>query len=163
MKQLKLNNSIKLAFIDDTDYSRCILWKWWVHHSATGTRILRTINARVTLANFVMDDFKHVYDHKDRDFLNNQRDNLKICNRSQNQANREKYDLKRITPTTSVYKGVSWTSNKWAARIGANGIRKYLGLFENEEEAAAAYNKAALEIYGEFACLNKILSKGKEG
>ena len=33
---------------------------------------------------------------------------------------------------------------------------KFLGYFKYEMEAAEAYNKAAINVWGEFACLNSI-------
>ena len=35
------------------------------------------------------------------------------------------------------------------------GKSQYLGLLDNEKEAAQAYNEAAIEHYGEFARLNE--------
>jgi hypothetical protein len=34
--------------------------------------------------------------------------------------------------------------------------RKYLGTFTSEEQAAMAYNKAAIELHGSYAFLNDI-------
>lgn len=60
--------------------------------------------------------------------------------------------------TSSKYKGVSWhkRNKKWVSNITLNGKRKYLGSFETEEEAAFAYNKEALNLFGDFAYLNPI-------
>jgi hypothetical protein len=54
---------------------------------------------------------------------------------------------------TSGYKGVSWNKGKkkWESAIRVNGTRKNLGRFNTKEEAAAAYQAAALELHGEFA------------
>jgi len=62
------------------------------------------------------------------------------------------------TPTTSEFKGVSWHSNsqKWESNIRKNKIRKYLGSFVNERDAAYAYNTAALKCFGKHAFLNII-------
>jgi hypothetical protein len=59
---------------------------------------------------------------------------------------------------TSKYKGVYWDKNnkKWMSRIKINKKTKYLGRFKSEKEAAEVYNKAAVELFGEFAYLNKI-------
>ncbi|MBJ7429619.1 MAG: hypothetical protein JHD28_11805 [Bacteroidia bacterium] len=45
---------------------------------------------------------------------------------------------------------------KWWARISINGKETTLGLFENEREAAEAYNAAAVEFYKEYAKLNEL-------
>jgi group I intron endonuclease len=50
-------------------------------------------------------------------------------------------------------------SKKWRSRIGINGGRIDLGLFDTPEEAAEAYNKKAIELYGENAKLNIIKNK----
>ena len=52
------------------------------------------------------------------------------------------------------YKGVRLFKNKWGARIQVKGERKFLGLFNTAEEAAKAYDVAAMELHGEFANLN---------
>ena len=102
--------------------------------------------------------FKHEQiDHINADGLDNRRCNLRIATTAQNHANRRK----RSTKTTSQYKGVCWNKEKekWMSYIGSskkNSIvkRTYLGLYYSEEEAARAYDKKALEVYGEYANLN---------
>lgn len=92
-------------------------------------------------------------DHKDRDKLNNLEDNLRICTRSQNQHNTHKR-----RDNTSGLKGVSYHkyTKKWAASIMNNNIQEHLGVFNTKEDAARAYNVAAIEYHGEFAQLNNI-------
>jgi hypothetical protein len=57
---------------------------------------------------------------------------------------------------TSRYKGVSWASDrgKWQAHIKLNRVNRSLGRFDREEDAADAYDRAALEAWGEYAYLN---------
>lgn len=59
---------------------------------------------------------------------------------------------------TSGFKGVYWKqrNHKWCAQIGTGGMRRYLGLYSTPEDAARAYNVAALARWGEFASLNTI-------
>lgn len=57
---------------------------------------------------------------------------------------------------TSKYKGVTWDKgrNKWQSRIKKDGKSIYIGRYVSEEEAGRAYNKKAIELFGEFAKLN---------
>ena len=60
--------------------------------------------------------------------------------------------------SASKYKGVTWVKrdNRWKAQIGVGEKTKYLGTYSSEDEAAKAYNKAALEYHGEHAYVNVI-------
>ncbi len=61
---------------------------------------------------------------------------------------------KRRDAKHSKFKGVSKYGNRWIVQFVANGTRFYVGRFDNEEEAARAYDKKSREVHGEFALLN---------
>lgn len=86
-------------------------------------------------------------DHIDHDRLHNCKSNLRVCTHRENQGNR-----KIAINNTSGFKGVSFyrPQKKWKAVISDI----YLGYFTTPEEAAQAYDKAAIDYYGEFAKLN---------
>lgn len=87
-------------------------------------------------------------DHKDGSGLNNQRGNVRLATRSQNQMNKGK----RTTPSQSQFKGVTWhkRSRKWYAQIRLDQKQIYIGMFNSEEDAAQAYKDKAKELFGEF-------------
>lgn len=88
-------------------------------------------------------------DHKDGDGLNNRRHNLRGCTRRDNSANSRKRQH-----TSSRFKGVSYNSGKWLATIGYDRKTHYLGRYDTEEDAAMAYDRAALRHFGTFAKVN---------
>lgn len=92
-------------------------------------------------------------EHRDEHGLNNRRMNLRPATRSLNGANRG-----LPANNTSGYKGVSYRPDrdKWFAKIEVNKQQKYLGSFSTAEDAARAYNEAALKHFGEYAQLNHI-------
>lgn len=90
-------------------------------------------------------------DHIDHDKLNNQRHNLRVASKSQNNQNRKKRN-----GTSSKYKGLYRDNrrNRWVCKIKLNNKNIQLGYFENEIEAALMYDVAAKYFFKEFALLN---------
>ena len=93
-------------------------------------------------------------DHIDRNTLFNPRSNLRVCTAQQNLWNVPGKGGK------SKYKGVHFVVRKialkrpWMTRIRTVEGRKCIGYFRSEEEAAIAYDMAAVKEHKEFACLN---------
>lgn len=92
-------------------------------------------------------------DHINGNTFDNRKCNLRICTNTGNSRNKSIQKNNK-----SGYKGVSWNKqrNKWYSCICVNNKTKSLGKFNTKEEAAEAYNKAAMKYYGEFARLNVI-------
>lgn len=94
-------------------------------------------------------------DHRNHIKTDNRIENLRACDRTHNNGNLRKRKGKH----SSTYKGVSYHkgASKWVAQISKSKTHYHLGLFATQEEAAVAYNKKALELYGEFAALNEVI------
>lgn len=92
-------------------------------------------------------------DHKDGDGLNNQFSNLRVASSSQQKTNRGVRADNKLG-----YKCVEKNprGDKYTAYIVNNGKKKSLGSYTTAEEAALAYNKAAIEQWGEYAWTNKV-------
>jgi hypothetical protein len=90
-------------------------------------------------------------DHKDRNGLNNLRNNLRPATRRQNEANKGLQ-----VNNTSGFRGVGFfkRASKWRAQISVNSKLRHLGFFDDPIEAAKAYDRAALAEFAEFAFLN---------
>ena len=95
--------------------------------------------------------------NSDLDHINRVKDdnrwiNLRLATNNQNQHNREPY-------SSSGFKGVYWdkSRNKWKVSIMVNNKFRWVGRFDNVEDAAKAYNSAAKKHHKEFAILNEII------
>lgn len=90
-------------------------------------------------------------DHINHNGLDNREENLRSVTRSQNVWNSRSQEN-----SSSRYKGVSWKKqeNRWRSTIFYNGKQINIDQFICEEQAARAHDKKALELYGEYACIN---------
>jgi hypothetical protein len=162
----------RVALVDDEDYDLVMQYKWYVderfHEGVKGTwhsgpRVIATYKdgKHINLMMHTLLTGWHETDHADGNGLNNQRYNLREVTHLQNTWNRNGHP-----GSSSKYKGVTLLRygtgkykgkyTKWWARIVVNGEQISLGLFKVEEDAARAYNTAALEHFGEYARLNEI-------
>jgi len=92
-------------------------------------------------------------DHIDGNPTNNNIKNLREVTHQQNLMNQ-----KQQINCSSKYKGVCWDkqNKKWLSYIKINKKVKNLGRFILEKDAAIAYNIKAIELFGEYACLNEL-------
>jgi hypothetical protein len=92
-------------------------------------------------------------DHRNGDTMDNRIENLRICTAAENARNSRKYKRGR-----SQFKGVRFRDGKWMTQWhywdGDVERCKSLGTFATEEEAGRAYDRAAIEHFGEFARVN---------
>ena len=149
-KEIQLTQG-KIALVDDEDFAMLVGMGRWCYNSGYAVRGAGVRMHRVILA---APKSAHV-DHINGDMLDNRRCNLRLCNNSQNQMNR------RVARGVSKFKGVLWQkrangSGFWKATITKDGVVRYLGSFPTDLEAAAAYNAAAIELYGAFAAINDL-------
>jgi AP2 domain-containing protein/HNH endonuclease len=154
-KQIALTQG-KVALVDDDMFEYLNQWKWFISKEGYTYYAVRSgkrpIRKQIRMHRVIINAPDGVeVDHRDGDGLNNQRYNLRIATRSQNQANQP---LGRNS--TSGYKGVSWHkgTGKWRATIFVSGRQIALGLYDQAEDAARAYDLAAIEHFGPYARTN---------
>lgn len=156
MNQIALTQG-QVAIVDDEDFDALNQFGWraqWDPHTR-GFYAVRSVpigggkRATVLMHRVITGAAKGTeVDHANQNTLDNRKANLRVCTASENARNRGK-----TARNTSGYKGVSFDkrTGKWDARIGLNGKRRHLGYFDTALEAAAAYDRAALEMHGTFA------------
>ena len=158
MKEIPLTQG-KVALVDDEDYEKVIQYKW-IFQSRKGCAV-RTIakgGGKVQyLSHFLYPIQYNIKSARplDGNKLNYTRSNILILTSSEvlqgkNQKKNNKY--------TSGFVGVCWNKEKgkWTAQICIKRTMYRLGYFSKELEASAAYNKKAVELYGENAKLNPL-------
>ena len=151
MKEIKLTQS-KVALVDDKDFEELNQFKWYAHFNGKHFYARRTVERKGIFMHRVILNAKkgEICDHLNRYGLDNTRKNLRIATCSENNQNSK--------VRTGKFRGVSWhlMTSKWKAQIKKDSLTSYLGVFDNEEQAAAAYNKKAILFYGKHARLNEI-------
>jgi hypothetical protein len=138
------------AIVDAADYEWLSGFRW---HATSGRRPYACLARKdkvIYMHRLIMNPPEGKFvDHVDGNSLNYRRSNLRICTKAQNAWNRP------AVGGTSRFKGVHRDpSGKWKAGIRVGGQQTFIGLFDDEIEAARAYDRMARERFGEFAYLN---------
>jgi hypothetical protein len=165
MKKIPLG---KFVLVDDEDYEWLSQYTWRIHKDKWNTYAYRReeyLDGRTRdilmhreIMGFVEFDGKMV-DHKNRNGLDNRRENLREASPLLNSMNRKT----RIN-NTSGYRGVCWSvkkgkKSKWRAALTHNGKTVFSKRFDCKEDAARAYDEAAKKIWGDDAVLNFPIDK----
>ena len=154
MKEIQLNHG-QVALVDDEDYQELLKYHWSTCLNKRGNYITSAyINKKNTLMHrLIMNPPDGMcVDHKNHNTLDNQRSNLRICTKTQNDYNRRKDNRVK-------YKGIMLCVDKkrtkpYRARIMVNKKFRYSVYCASDLEAAIEYDKLATFYFGEFACLN---------
>lgn len=166
MKKIPIYHKGKLIdylIVDNCDYGIVSSRRWHLVNSysdrVSTTEYMGKIDGKyrsrhITIHRFLLNAPKEMsIDHIDGNGFNNQRANLRICTQRENNRN-----TRKRSGTTSKYKGVSFYKhiNKWCSEIKTESKKEFLGYFNNEKDAAMAYNKRAKEVFKDFARLNTL-------
>lgn len=123
--------------VDDKDYFKYSFYKWQV----TSGYALSWINGKFRYLHVMIcpHDKGQVTDHRDRNKLNNQRNNLRAVVKSIDMLNRGIFKNNELRQT-GVRKRKD--SGKYTATLAS----KHLGTFQTFQEARIAYQEAKLKI-----------------
>jgi len=155
MKRIKASNRDVEIIIDDKHHPLIKKYKWWIFKIKKQYYARARISGKdIYLHQMIMGSppvYNFAVDHINHDTLDNREENLRWVSKQKNSNNL------RAGPCHSQYIGVTKSRSKnkpWKASIMKSGIRYPLGFFENEIDAAEAYDKKSVELNGEFAPVN---------
>ena len=149
----------KYALVDPEDFERLSKHKWHANKAKNTYYAVRRVHVgfnkwkHILMHREILRPPAHLYiDHINHHGYDNRKANLRTATPMQNAYNRVHF---RKNPS-SKYKGVSFKkrTKKWEVQIHYDRKSKFIGSFNNEIEAAKAYDEAAIKYHKEFAVLN---------
>lgn len=149
----------KFALVDDADFPLVSQHTWRVVKSYNTFYAIADVGERSKRKTLLMhrlilglhDTARHT-DHINHNGLDNRRINLRTCTSTENS-----YNSTLSARNKSGYKGVSWHRGRWRAQITVGYKRLQIGSYDSPEDAARAYDAAAMENFGKFAATNVTL------
>lgn len=151
------------ALVDDQDYEEVSKYRWRLSTTGYATRTIwygrqQTPKHRhITMHRELLGSaaIGKEIDHRNGVKLDNRRENLRPCTHRENARNRGKTRA-NTTGFKGVVKHAGKQSKGFIAQIRVDNKNRYLGYFPTPELAAAAYNKAAIQHFGEFVQINAL-------
>lgn len=151
-RRVKVSGGQFLATVDDGDWAKVKDFRW-LHRTSVAGKI--TAFRRLTKSGRRTEQTMHGQltgwprvDHVNGDGLDNRRENLRPATVAQT-------NHRAARSGAGPYRGVSQLgTDRWWARIRADGDRISLGVYASAKAAAKAYDWAARKFHGEYARLN---------
>jgi hypothetical protein len=143
----------KWLLVNAEDFARLAQYNWCL--DAHGYACARICGKVVKAHRFILGLSKGdpSVDHRDGNPLNCQRSNLRLSTQQQNMHNK-----RQRSDSSSPYTGVEVRSHSlvrpYRAYIRHDARLVRIGSFSNSEDAARAYDRKAIELFGEFAKTN---------
>lgn len=100
-------------------------------------------------------------DHINGNTLDNQLENLRLCDRSHNAQNMRRIKAGHMSRYRGVCLKKGKTTKPWVSQIEHNLKKEHLGYYATEEEAALRYNQRAIELFGNGAYINNIKERNQ--
>jgi hypothetical protein len=164
-QRIKLTRG-KYAIVDPEDFERFNRYKW---HCSQSNYAVRAATIKTEKGRKQVELFMHkvvcpppqglIVDHINRNRLDNRRANLRPATWTQNAWNRSKRSRQKTR-----YKGIRYQKDtkRWQVRLMIEGRRISFGCYNDEKEAAKAYDAAAKKHRGDYAVLNFPQKKPKK-
>jgi hypothetical protein len=172
VKEIQTTNG-KIAFVDDEDFAFLNAFRWFGCGAYPQARITRygtgSGTKTISMHTFLLRGQGLIVDHINGNPYDNRKSNLRLVTQAQNIANSHKKHYSEFNP----YKGVSCSNlmrygskrqgdnrqgaiakDYWIATIRVDGKSVRLGRYDTPEDAARAYDRAALKHFGQFANIN---------
>jgi hypothetical protein len=141
MKLILLTQN-KFVKVSDEDYEYLSKWGWYYNE---GYAVRKENGRHLQMHRVIMGAIKgQLVDHKNSDTLDNQRENLRLCNHSTNAMNMRKHK------GSSIYKGVIKTEWGYRTQIWKDNEKVFDASCKEERWAAYMYDLNASALFGEF-------------
>lgn len=153
--ELRLTNTDDVTLIDAEDLDRVSHINW--HKSSSGYAVKSQYIGNGTWKGLKLHRMiigavdGELVDHINRNRLDNRKCNLRIVTPLENARN-----VSIASNNKSGYKGVFFRNGRYTSMIRIDGVLTHIGVFDDAEEAAKAYNVMAEEHFGEYAALNDV-------
>lgn len=143
--------------IDKDDYERVKLHNWYC--TLRNSIEARMNNKLIKLHRFVLNyDGDKIIDHKNRNFRDNRKNNLRFVTKSQNQINHTRKGGK--TGIVGVHEIKQYNQTYYSVYISINKAYKYCGVFKDKEEAIKRRLQLEYKYYGnEYAPQRHLFEK----